>query len=62
MWLVTDLGVPLALIGLGVFAHLKSKSDVVHETHLEEAELFSPHVGNPQVLKASAGQSFEEIL
>ncbi|GMF10307.1 unnamed protein product [Phytophthora lilii] len=61
MWLVTDLGVPLALFSLAVFAHLKNQNDVVHETHLEEAELFSPHAGNPQALKAHAGQSFEEI-
>uniref|UniRef100_A0AAV1V1E6 Major facilitator superfamily (MFS) profile domain-containing protein n=1 Tax=Peronospora matthiolae TaxID=2874970 RepID=A0AAV1V1E6_9STRA len=60
MWLVTDLGVPLALIGLGVFAHLKNKNKVVFiETYLEEAELFSPHVGNPQALKSPhALQSF----
>ncbi|KAG7393017.1 hypothetical protein PHYPSEUDO_013505 [Phytophthora pseudosyringae] len=60
MWLVTDLGVPLALVGLGVFAHLKTKSDVQHEKHLEEAELFSPHAGNPQQLGSRARWSFEE--
>ncbi|GMF53236.1 unnamed protein product [Phytophthora fragariaefolia] len=63
MWLVTDLGVPLALLGLSVFARLKTKSDtVLLETyHLEEAELFSPHAGNPQALHVRAGQSFEDI-
>ncbi|CAI5742327.1 unnamed protein product [Peronospora destructor] len=58
MWLVTDLGVPLALIGLCVFARLKSKTDVVNKKLLEEAELFSPHVGNPQGLQ---NPSFDEI-
>jgi oligosaccharide:H+ symporter len=62
MWLATDLGVPLAVVGLGVFARLKSKSDVVREKHLEEAELFSPHAGNPQALKARVGQTFEETF
>ncbi|KAI9905444.1 hypothetical protein PsorP6_013425 [Peronosclerospora sorghi] len=52
MWLVTDLGVPLALLGLGCFAYLKSKVTVVQEKYLlEEAELFSPHIANPQPLK-----------
>ncbi|CAI5744869.1 unnamed protein product [Peronospora destructor] len=58
MWLVTDLGVLLALIGLCVFARLKSKTDVVNKKLLEEAELFSPHVGNPQGLQ---NPSFDEI-
>ncbi|KAL3661041.1 hypothetical protein V7S43_014057 [Phytophthora oleae] len=61
MWLVTILGVPLALLGLGVFARLKTSNAVVYEKHLEEAELFSPHCGNPQALKPRAGLSFEEI-
>jgi len=64
MWLVTDLGVPLALIGLGVFAHLKNKtthSVVIVEPHLEEAELFSPHVGNPRALQSPVvGRMFDE--
>ncbi|ETN11925.1 hypothetical protein PPTG_09590 [Phytophthora nicotianae INRA-310] len=61
MWLVADFGVPLAFIGLAVFARLKNKNDVVHEKYLEEAELFSPHAGNPQALKAHIGQMFDEI-
>ncbi|KAG3251008.1 hypothetical protein PI124_g4350 [Phytophthora idaei] len=62
MWLVADLGVPLALLGLFVFARLKSESDVVHdEKYLEEAELFSPHAGNPQALYPHVGQRFDEI-
>ncbi|ETI51217.1 hypothetical protein F441_05423 [Phytophthora nicotianae CJ01A1] len=61
MWLVADFGVPLAFIGLAVFARLKNKNDVVHEKYLEEAELFSPHAGNPQALKAHVGQMFDEI-
>ncbi|KAF4320313.1 hypothetical protein BBO99_00000466 [Phytophthora kernoviae] len=61
MWLITDLGVPLALIGLGMFVHLKNKSEVVYEKQLEEAELFSPHGGNLQALKFHGGQNFEEI-
>ncbi|CAH0488933.1 unnamed protein product [Peronospora farinosa] len=59
MWLVTDLGVPLALIGLCVFAHLKSKTNVVDEKFLEEAELFSSHDGNPQELQDPS--FFDEI-
>lgn len=61
MWLVTDLGVPLALVGLSAFVHLKNKVEVVHEKHIEEAELFSPHAGNPQAMKTHGGQSYEEI-
>ncbi|CAH0480762.1 unnamed protein product [Peronospora belbahrii] len=61
MWLVADLGVPLALIGLGVFAHFKSKKNVVQGTFLEEAELFSPHAGNPQRLKSDMDQTYHEI-
>ncbi|KAE9023063.1 hypothetical protein PR003_g752 [Phytophthora rubi] len=63
MWLVTDLGVPLALVGLFAFARLKTKNNVVvlDTHHLEEAELFSPHVGNPQTLHAHSGQTFEDI-
>ncbi|KAF4146504.1 MFS_1 like family [Phytophthora infestans] len=61
MWLVADLGVPLALVGLGVFARLKNKSEVVNEKYLEEAELFSPHAGNPQALVPRVDQRFDEI-
>ncbi|RLN53910.1 hypothetical protein BBJ28_00009970 [Nothophytophthora sp. Chile5] len=63
MWLVADLGVPLALLGLAVFANLKRQNDVVlEETHLlEEAELFSPHPGSLQQLKLNGGPSYDEI-
>ncbi|KAG7397477.1 hypothetical protein PHYBOEH_000697 [Phytophthora boehmeriae] len=63
MWLVTDLGVPMALVGLGTFAHFKDRSHVVvvDERHLEDAELFSPHPGNLQALQIHGAQSFEEI-
>ncbi|RMX67701.1 hypothetical protein DD238_001484 [Peronospora effusa] len=59
MWLVTDLGVPLALIGLCVFAHFKSKTNVMNEKFVEEAELFSSHDGNPQELQDPS--FFDEI-
>ncbi|KAK1931662.1 Major facilitator superfamily domain-containing protein 6 [Phytophthora citrophthora] len=60
MWIVTILGVPLALVGLGVFARFKTSNDHVHEKLIEEAELFSPHCGNLQALKLH-GMSFEQI-
>lgn len=50
MWLITDLGVPLSLIGLCLFARLKKIEVVIETTYLEEAEIFSPHPGNPQAL------------
>ncbi|CEG47883.1 major facilitator superfamily [Plasmopara halstedii] len=61
MWLVADLGVPLSLFGLLVFARLKKKTKAAVETYLEEAEIFSPHPGNPQALMPHASQRFDEI-
>uniref|UniRef100_K3WWJ1 Major facilitator superfamily (MFS) profile domain-containing protein n=1 Tax=Globisporangium ultimum (strain ATCC 200006 / CBS 805.95 / DAOM BR144) TaxID=431595 RepID=K3WWJ1_GLOUD len=53
MWLVTDLGVPLSLLGVAVFAYLKNADElVIEEELLESAELFSPHLADPQGLKS----------
>lgn len=53
MWLVTDLGVPLSLAGVALFAYLKNEDDiVVEEELLESAELFSPHHADPLALKS----------
>uniref|UniRef100_H3HAU3 Major facilitator superfamily associated domain-containing protein n=1 Tax=Phytophthora ramorum TaxID=164328 RepID=H3HAU3_PHYRM len=52
MWLVTGLGVPLSLVGLGVFAYLKGTADMQERMPLEEAEIFTPHGANPQPMKA----------
>lgn len=52
MWMVTALGIPLSLVGLGVFACLKGTNDIVEERMpLEEAEIFTPHGANPQPMK-----------
>ncbi|OWZ03617.1 Major Facilitator Superfamily (MFS) transporter, partial [Phytophthora megakarya] len=61
MWLVTDLGVPLALVGLSVFARLKNKTNQGIKKPVEEAELFSPHYANPQALKTFADRRFNEF-
>ncbi|KAG6576265.1 Major Facilitator Superfamily (MFS) [Phytophthora cinnamomi] len=61
MWLVTDLGVPLSLVGVAVFAYFKSANDAIHEDVLEEAELFSPHAADPQALKGEAQLAYDEI-
>ncbi|GAB9475326.1 hypothetical protein Gpo141_00012425 [Globisporangium polare] len=53
MWLVTDLGVPLSLAGVALFAYLKNEDEVaVEEEMLESAELFSPHYADPLALKS----------
>ncbi|KAG6576342.1 Major Facilitator Superfamily (MFS) [Phytophthora cinnamomi] len=53
MWLVTGLGVPLSLVGLGFFKYLKGSSDIVQEMMpLEEAEIFTPHGANPQPMRS----------
>ncbi|ETN11894.1 hypothetical protein PPTG_09561 [Phytophthora nicotianae INRA-310] len=61
MWLVTDLGVPLSLVGVGVFAYFKNANEAVHEDLLEEAELFSPHAADPQALKSDGQLLYDEI-
>lgn len=51
MWLVTDLGVPLSLLGVAAFAYLKNQAEVEQEENLIEiAEIFSPHSADPQAL------------
>ncbi|KAG1699152.1 hypothetical protein DVH05_014069 [Phytophthora capsici] len=60
MWVVTNLGVPLALFGLGAFARVKTSNDKVQEDLIEEADIFSPHCGNPQALKPCL--PFEEYM
>eukprot|EP00644_Phytophthora_capsici_P017907 jgi/Phyca11/126220/e_gw1.62.85.1 len=60
MWVVTNLGVPLALLGLGAFARVKTSNDKVQEDLIEEADIFSPHCGNPQALKPRL--TFEEYM
>ncbi|KAH7476618.1 Major facilitator superfamily domain-containing protein 6 [Phytophthora ramorum] len=55
MWVVADIGVPLSLISLAIFAYLKEEEsvDMQQEELLQErAALFSPHSGNPQGLKS----------
>ncbi|KAE9141388.1 hypothetical protein PF005_g305 [Phytophthora fragariae] len=53
MWLVAGLGVPLSLIGLAFFRHLKGANDVVQRRMpLEEAEIFTPHGANPQPMRS----------
>ncbi|TYZ59404.1 hypothetical protein PybrP1_001622 [[Pythium] brassicae (nom. inval.)] len=53
MWLVTDLGVPLALAGVALFAYLKNADEAEAEDELlESAELFSPHHGDPVARKS----------
>ncbi|DAZ97444.1 TPA: hypothetical protein N0F65_009895 [Lagenidium giganteum] len=63
MWWTTDLGVPLALIGLVVFAFAKNRNDAVAETEelLENAELFSPHFADPQALKSPGFASYDPV-
>eukprot|EP00644_Phytophthora_capsici_P017874 jgi/Phyca11/126230/e_gw1.62.160.1 len=61
MWLATDLGVPLALIGVAVFAYFKNANEDVHEELLEEAELFSPHAADPQALRGGEQLAYDEI-
>ncbi|RLN47132.1 hypothetical protein BBJ28_00022072 [Nothophytophthora sp. Chile5] len=61
MWLVADLGVPLSLIGVAVFASLKNTNDVVQEEKpLEVAEIFTPHGANPQPMKGEGYGSCDE--
>jgi MFS family permease len=51
MWLVTDLGVPLSLLGVMAFAYLKQQEEgeeqPAEEEVLELAEIFSPHSAAP---------------
>jgi len=61
MWLATGLGVPLSLVGVGVFAYFKNESEAVHEDILEEAELFSPHAAHPQAFKSDGQPAYDEI-
>ncbi|KAH7476617.1 hypothetical protein PRIC1_000627 [Phytophthora ramorum] len=62
MWLVTDLGVPLSLIGIAIFSYFKSANEAIQEDILEEAELFSPHGATPQALKGKDQLSaYDEI-
>ncbi|OWZ17285.1 Major Facilitator Superfamily (MFS) transporter [Phytophthora megakarya] len=61
MWLATDLGVPLALVGVGVFAYCKHPNETIHEEVLEEAELFSPHAADPQALKGGEQLPYDDI-
>lgn len=66
MWLVTDLGVPLALAGVALFAYLKNEDEVqAEEELLENAEVFSPHHGDPVVRKSprntTSTQSYDPI-
>ncbi|RLN97253.1 hypothetical protein BBJ28_00020034 [Nothophytophthora sp. Chile5] len=62
MWLVTDIGVPLSLIGVAIFAYVKNTNEAVQEeSYLEEAELFSPHAADPQALKSDGFGVYDEI-
>ncbi|TYZ63093.1 hypothetical protein PybrP1_002623 [[Pythium] brassicae (nom. inval.)] len=58
MWLVTDLGVPLALAGVALFAYLKNEDEAqAEEELLETAEVFSPHHGDPVARKSPRNTS-----
>nr|CCA22512.1 Major Facilitator Superfamily (MFS) putative [Albugo laibachii Nc14] len=54
MWMLTDMGVPVALLGIGVFAFLKSRDSAgvtlqdEEAIRLESAQIFSPHSADPQ--------------
>ncbi|RLN72871.1 hypothetical protein BBJ28_00022783 [Nothophytophthora sp. Chile5] len=65
MWIVTDMAVPLSLIGVAVFAYLKDDEELVaskeEELQQERATLFSPHGGDPQGLKSPKHLTYDTV-